>query len=93
MRYYDYLNAGLEIISTDIPRARDWANYLHIVGDAEGAVAAWRSLSANPKKHKACNWNYRENLWETRARELLKILAEILERKQTGVLDRKELPR
>lgn len=39
LRFYHALNAGLEVISTPIPRAQELANYLHLLGpDTDFAV-------------------------------------------------------
>jgi hypothetical protein len=73
-RFYDYLNAGLEVISTDIPRARERADYIHVVNDADAAAAVWQRLGAQLEERKAGKWDYREHLWSVRAQSLLELL-------------------
>ena len=45
-RFYDYLNAGLEVISTDIPRARDRGNFLHIAYSPMQAAEICKGLQS-----------------------------------------------
>lgn len=74
LRYYHCLNSGMEVLSTDIPKARDFGSLLHIVdqpaqvgqiidGLARGSVA-----TRNDGKN-ASRFN-----WQRRAQELIEIV-------------------
>lgn len=76
-RFYDYLNAGLEVISTDIPRARDRADFLHIANDAADVAEIYRALQRDPRRRKALRWNRAEHSWSCRSKQFLEILQRI----------------
>jgi hypothetical protein len=77
IRFYDYLNAGLEVISTDIPRARDRSNVIHIATDSSDASAIYKRILSNPQFRKANLWNHTENDWPYRANHFLEIVSMI----------------
>ncbi len=76
-RFYDYLNAGLEVISTDIPRARDRGTFLHIAYSPMQAAEICKGLQIDPQQRKAPRWNYACHSWHYRSRQLLTILEQI----------------
>jgi hypothetical protein len=73
-RFYDYLNAGIEIICTDIPRARDRSEFIHIAVSAADAVDIWHELESNPRMRKSLRWNFLQHSWRQRSEQLLQIL-------------------
>lgn len=73
-RFYDYLNAGIEIICTDIPRARDRSEFLHIAVSAVDAVGIWRELESNSRMRKTPRWDFLQHSWRHRSEQLLQIL-------------------
>jgi hypothetical protein len=73
-RFYDYLNAGIEIICTDIPRAKDRSEFLHIADSAVDAVDIWRELESNPRVRKSPRWDFLQHSWRYRSEQLLQIL-------------------
>jgi hypothetical protein len=73
-RFYDYLNAGLEIISTDIPRARDRVEFIHVAGSAADAADIWQALEGNPGLCKSRHWNYHHHCWRYRSEQFLNIV-------------------
>lgn len=71
LRFYHCLNAGLEVVSTDIPQARHMQDFVHVVPDVTSCVdtlAAIRSgaLAKQP--------GYTPITWEQRADRLVGIL-------------------
>lgn len=78
IRFYDYLNAGLEVISTDIPRARDRSNVIHIASDPSDASAIYKRILCNPQFRKANLWNHAENAWPHRASQFIEIVSSIV---------------
>lgn len=78
IRFYDYLNAGLEVISTDIPRARDRSNVIHVASDPSDASAIFKRILSDPQFRKANLWNQVENAWPHRANQFLGIVSRIV---------------
>jgi hypothetical protein len=81
-RFYDYLNGGLEIISTDIPRARDRSDFIHVARSSAEAAEIWTSLESNPLLRKGTRWKPAEHSWFYRSRQLSQILREIESKKR-----------
>jgi hypothetical protein len=81
-RFYDYLNAGLEVISTDIPRARDRADFLHIAADPAEAAEILKALQIGIQNRKATRWNCADHSWAHRSRQFLAILEQIALKKK-----------
>lgn len=72
-KYYLFLQAGLEVISTDIPQARRMADRIHVVGNPQDAAEIARRIEQDPA--------FRKNVdaatdvsWRRRAREFKDIL-------------------
>lgn len=72
-KYYLFLQAGLEVISTDIPQARRMADRIHIAGKPQDVVEMARRI-----EHESA---FRKNVdtttdfsWRRRAREFVEIL-------------------
>ena len=72
LRYYHALNAGLEVITTPIPRARDLANLLHLLipGDDFGALI---ERLRHGKDHRNPGTTATQFNWTTKAQRLLDI--------------------
>jgi hypothetical protein len=71
LRFYHCLNAGLEVISTDIPQARYMQEWLHVVPDAGSCAKTLAAvLSGNAARQPA----YRPITWEQRADRLTEII-------------------
>jgi hypothetical protein len=71
LRFYHCLNAGLEVITTNIPQARLMANWLHVVSDA---AACADTLAAIQSGRLAKQPAYSPITWEQRADRLVEIL-------------------
>lgn len=71
LRYYHCLNAGLEVISTDIPQAQFLGDCIHIVPDAASCA---RTLAAIQAGESAKQLNYSPITWEQRADRLVEII-------------------
>jgi hypothetical protein len=71
LRLYHCLNAGLEVISTDIPQARYLAEHLHVVSDVTTCA---ETLSAVQARHLAKQPGYSPITWDHRADQLLEII-------------------
>jgi hypothetical protein len=71
LRFYHCLNAGLEVVSTDVPQARHMHDWVHVVSDVDACsdtIAAIRSgaLAKQPV--------YSPITWEQRTARLIQIL-------------------
>jgi hypothetical protein len=69
LRFYHCLNAGLELISTDIPQARYMSRYLHIAPDPRECAAMLAALRrgtlTRPNAYSPITWEHkRERLVE-----------------------------
>jgi hypothetical protein len=71
LRFYHCLNAGLEVISTDIPQARHMRDWVHVVSDVTDCAA---TLAAVQRGEAARQPNYKPITWDQRAEELLAII-------------------
>jgi hypothetical protein len=73
LRYYHALNSGVEVITTDIPQARAYADRLHIVQSADEVAQVLERLRTGGGSKAA-----RAPLitWDQRAEELTDILAD-----------------
>ncbi len=72
-KYYLFLQAGLEVISTDIPQARRMMDRIHIAATPADAVAIARRIEAEPEFRK--NSQPAGDLtWSRRARDFIEIL-------------------
>ena len=71
LRFYHCLNAGLEVISTDIPQARFMRRWVHVVADA-GQCAA--TLAAIQQGRVAKQPDYTPITWDQRAEKLTAII-------------------
>ncbi len=65
------LNAGLEVVSTDIPQARFMANHLHVVSDVTECMDTLAALQAGKLSKQA---DYTPITWEQRADRLVEII-------------------
>jgi len=80
LRFYHCLNAGLEVVSTDIPQARYMHDWIHLVPDV---AAAAETLTAIRSGTAAKQPAYTPITWEQRAERLVQI---ILTLPRTGAL-------
>jgi hypothetical protein len=71
LRFYHCLNAGLEVVSTDIPQARFMAKHLHVVSDV---TACADTLAAIQTGELAKQPAYTPVTWEQRADRLVEII-------------------
>ena len=71
LRFYHCLNAGLEVISTDIPQARFMQRQVHVVSDADQCAAA---LAAIQQGLAAKQPDYTPITWDQRAKKLTAII-------------------
>jgi hypothetical protein len=71
LRFYHCLNAGLEVVSTDIPQARFMAKHVHVVSDATACAETLAAIRAGTlAKQRA----YTPITWEQRADRLIEII-------------------
>jgi hypothetical protein len=71
LRFYHCLNAGLEVVSTDIPQARFMADKVHIVS---GVTSCAETLAAIKAGTLAKQPSYTPITWENRAVRLTEIM-------------------
>lgn len=71
LRFYHCLNAGLEVISTDIPQARFMERWVHVVSNATDCAA---TLAAIQQGGLAKQPDYTPITWRQRADELARII-------------------
>lgn len=80
LKLYEYLAAGLPVVSADIPAAQPFASLVYIVpegGDYVAAVA--RALAENSAQARLARWAaMRAHSWDARVETLSQILAEAL---------------
>lgn len=82
LRYYHCLNSGMEVISTDIPKARDFAASLHVVRSAEEIGPLVERLRDDASARRNAGSTAAEHNWRNRAVELMRIA--ILEGRRRG---------
>ncbi|MDQ2764477.1 MAG: hypothetical protein M3Y22_13685, partial [Pseudomonadota bacterium] len=87
LRFYHCLNAGLEVISSDIPQARYMHDWLHVVPNV---AACARTLAAIRSGALAKQPAYSPITWEQRADRLVEIIRAL---PRTGRLRRKRAGR
>jgi hypothetical protein len=73
LRYYHCLNAGLEVISTDIPQARFMERSVHVVPDAATCVRVLEDVRSGRLVKQP---SYTPITWEKRAERLVEIVLE-----------------
>jgi len=71
LRFYHCLNAGLEVVSTDIPQARFMAEAVHVVSDAASCAQTLEAIRAG---RLAKQPNYHPITWQQRANRLVEII-------------------
>jgi hypothetical protein len=71
LRFYHCLNAGLEVVSTDIPQARFMAKHIHVVSDV---VTCAKTLATIHTGKLAKQPAYTPVTWEQRADQLVEII-------------------
>jgi hypothetical protein len=71
LRFYHCLNAGLEVVSTEIPQARFMADYVHVVSNVTSCA---ETLSAIRAGKLAKQRGYTPITWDQRADRLLEII-------------------
>jgi hypothetical protein len=71
LRFYHCLNAGLEVVSTEIPQARFMADYVHVVSNVTSCA---ETLSAIQAGKLAKQRGYTPITWDQRADRLLEII-------------------
>lgn len=76
LRYYHCLRAGLELVTTDIPAARDLAAHLHIASTAADVVAALDRLASTPSGRRNAAPPAGQFGWAERAKDFLTIVDE-----------------
>lgn len=72
-KYYLFLQAGLEVISTDIPQARRMADRIHIAATPADAVDMARRVELEPEFRKNSR-SAGDLTWAKRARDFIEIL-------------------
>jgi hypothetical protein len=80
-KYYLFLQAGLEVISTDIPQARRMTDRIHIAATPADAVDSARRIEAEPAFRKNAG-PANDLTWTKRARDFIEILR--LAKRATG---------
>jgi glycosyltransferase involved in cell wall biosynthesis len=82
LKLYEYLAAGLPVVSADVPAVRPFAGLIEIAGGTEETVAAVaRALAADsPAARAGRRAAVREHSWDARVESLSEMLAEALAR-------------
>ncbi len=71
LRFYHCLNAGVEVVSTDIPQARQMGRWIHVVRDPNECGETLDAIQAGKLSKQP---GYTPITWEQRADRLLYIL-------------------
>jgi hypothetical protein len=71
LRFYHCLNAGLEVVSTDIPQAQFMASWVHVVSDVMACAETLASIQAGKLAKQPI---YTPITWAQRADRLVEIL-------------------
>ena len=71
LRFYHCLNAGLEVISTDIPQARHMADCVHVISDATACAHVLAEIQAGRSAKQPA---YLPITWEQRSDRLVEIV-------------------
>jgi hypothetical protein len=71
LRFYHCLNAGLEVVSTDIPQARYMRDWVHVVPDVAACVETLANIRTGASARQP---SYSPITWELRADQLVEIL-------------------
>ncbi|HEY0183384.1 MAG TPA: hypothetical protein VGC09_11305 [Rhodopila sp.] len=71
LRFYHCLNAGLEVVSTDIPQARHMRDWVHVVSDVSACADALTAIRSGELAKQPA---YTPITWEQRADRLVEIL-------------------
>jgi hypothetical protein len=74
LRYYHCLNAGMEVVSTDIPQANILSDALHIVESPQEVGRLLSRLKRDPSNYKNVGRDTPLFTWSVRARRLMEIL-------------------
>ena len=71
LRFYHCLNAGLEVVSTDIPQARQMRDWIHIVSDVTSCVDTLAAIQSGAATKQPA---YAPITWGQRADRLIEII-------------------
>lgn len=66
-KIYHYLNAGLEVIATDIPQARRMSEFLYLLNKGQSVEALLHDAGHG---NRAANWDVKANSWAQRWQSL-----------------------
>lgn len=75
LRFYHCLNSKMEVISTDIPAARDILTRLHIITNGEDFARTARNLRAEPGARRNAGTDQAVANWRERALKLIDIIS------------------
>lgn len=84
LRYYHCLNAGLEVITTDIPAARFLQPHLHLVDSAKDFAGALERLAQDPGMRRNDGSTAELFNWRVKAERLMSIVASLERDKVAG---------
>ena len=85
LRFYHCLNSGMEVISTDIPKARDLEAVLHIADAPEAIGALVERLRDRPETRRNPGSTQLEHNWRNRALKLLDLAAAVRDGRAGGI--------
>jgi len=87
LKLYDYLAAGLPIVSTDIPAAREFSSYLHLANGIRGFSQAVRTalVDTTPERREARRRVAAQHTWEARVEQLSDLIYAQLMAKEQNV--------
>jgi hypothetical protein len=74
LRFYHCLNAGLEVVSTDIPQARHMRDWVHVVSDVTSCVETLRAIRSGTLAKQPA---YSPVTWEQRVDRLVEIVSSV----------------
>jgi glycosyltransferase involved in cell wall biosynthesis len=84
IKMWEYLAAGLPVVTTDIPEARKYPQIVMSSQDNKQLIENIRlSIQEDSQEKKLLRLNLaRQNSWQTRAREVVNIIEEMLEKRE-----------
>ena len=77
LRYYHCLNSGMEVISTPIPKARDFGDSLHIVRRPDEVASLVKGLANGSVAKRNAGSTADIHNWRARAKRLLAFVSEV----------------
>jgi glycosyltransferase involved in cell wall biosynthesis len=82
LKLYDYMAAGLPVVSSDIPAAREFSQYVHLAGSSDGFAQAAMDALSNTTPERRQEWRQiaTQHTWEARVEQLSDLINQYMSR-------------